>query len=385
LSVEITPFLVSAPDAVLADLRRRLAETRWPDEVADAGWDYGTNLSYLRELTDYWQTDFDWRAQERAINRFTQFQAVVDGLRIHFIHERGKGPAPMPLILTHGWPSAVMEMAKLVPLLTDPSGHGGDVRDAFDVVVPSLPGYGFSERPPRRGPWFTHARWATLMAGLGYERFGAQGGDVGAGVTTNLGRYFPEQVIGIHISSDLAAPTPIPAAADLSADEAEYLARVAKWEEEEGAYGSQQRTKPQTLAYGLNDSPVGLAAWIVEKFRAWSDCHGDVESRFSKDELLTTIMIYWITQTISSSTRGYYESAHAAPPDAAHAFVHAPTGAMIFPGEYLVGKVPRSWAERTYNIQRWTEAPRGGHFAALEEPELLAEDIRAFFRPLREL
>ncbi|HEX9068146.1 MAG TPA: epoxide hydrolase, partial [Ktedonobacterales bacterium] len=309
--MEITSFRVNVSEDVLVDLKQRLARTRWPDEPADAGWDYGVGLGYLRELTEYWQRQFDWRAQERAMNAFAQFRAEVDGLGIHFIHQRGTGPDPMPLILTHGWPSTFMEMARLIPLLTDPASHGGDARDAFDVVVPSLVGYGFSDRPAWRGPWRTHEYWAKLMAGLGYDRFAAQGGDVGAGVTTNLGRAFPERVIGIHLNSDLAWPSPIPDAAELSPQEREYLARVAQWRDEESGYSHEQRTSPQTLAYGLNDSPAGLAAWIVEKFRAWSDSHGDVESRFTKDALLTTVTTYWVTQTIGSSIRGYYEGAHA--------------------------------------------------------------------------
>jgi pimeloyl-ACP methyl ester carboxylesterase len=386
--MEQHPFTIHIPQEVLDDLAARLARTRWPDELesmsgAAASWDYGVSLSYLQALVNYWRAGFDWRAQERALNAWHHYRAEVDGLSIHFIHERGQGPQPFPLILTHGWPSTFAEMLKIIPLLTDPASYGGDPADAFDVVVPSLPGYGFSDRITQPGPWKTERRWAALMAGLGYERFGAQGGDVGAGVTTALGRFFPEQVVGIHLNSDLAAPSPLPTEADLSAAERDYLARLKRWEEEEGGYSHQQQTRPQTLAYGLNDSPVGLAAWIVEKFRAWSDCGGDVESRFSKDELLTTITIYWATQTISSSIRGYYQWPQHAAYSRPQGRVKVPTGVAVFPGEYLIGSVPREWAERTYNVQHWTEMPRGGHFAAQEEPELLVEDIRAFFRALR--
>jgi pimeloyl-ACP methyl ester carboxylesterase len=381
--MDMHPYTIAVPQAVLDDLAARLARTRWPDDVEGAGWDYGVNLAYLQELVDYWRTDFDWRKQERALNTWQQYQAEIDGLRIHFLYERGKGPNPLPLLLTHGWPSAFTEMLKVIPLLTDPASHGGDPADAFDVVVPSLPGYGFSDHVTWRGPWNTHGRWAALMRGLGYERFGAQGGDVGAGVTTALGRFFPEQVSGIHLSSDLASPSPLPPSVELSAEEQEYLARVARWEQEEGAYSHQQQTRPQTLAYGLTDSPVGLAAWIAEKFRAWSDCGGDVERRFSKDELLTTITLYWVTQTIGSSIRGYYQGGQNVGPSQRHTRVEVPTGVAVFPGEYLIGRVPRAWAERTYNIRHWTEMPRGGHFAALEEPELLVDDIRTFFRALR--
>jgi pimeloyl-ACP methyl ester carboxylesterase len=381
--MEYHPFTIDIPQAVLDDLAERLARIRWPDEVEDAGWDYGTNRAYLRTLVDYWRDGFDWRAQERALNAWHHYRAEVDGLGIHFIHERGKGPHPLPLILTHGWPSTFVELLKIIPLLTDPASHGGDPEDAFDVIVPSLPGYGFSDHITRRGSWNTHGRWAALMRGLGYERFVAQGGDVGAGVTTALGRFFPEQVIGIHLNSDLAWPSPMPDAADLSAAEQEYLARCQRWEKEEGGYSHQQQTRPQTLAYGLNDSPAGLAAWIVEKYRAWSDCQGDLERRFSKDELLTNITLYWATQSISSSMRGYYQGGQNTASSQPRSRVEVPTGVAIFPGEYLVGPVPREWAERSYNIQHWTEMPHGGHFAALEEPDLLARDIRAFFRTLR--
>jgi pimeloyl-ACP methyl ester carboxylesterase len=375
------PYTIHVPQAILDDLAARLAQTRWSGEVTDAGWDYGVNRAYLRDLVDYWRAQYDWRAQERRINVWKHFRAEIDGVGIHFIHERGVGPHPLPLIVTHGWPSTFIEMVKIIPRLTDPARFGGDPADAFDVVVPSLPGYGFSDAIPTRGPWRTHERWAQLMAGLGYARFGAQGGDVGAGVTTGLGRFFPDQVVGIHLSSDPVAPAPMPDAADLTPAEQDYLARLDHWEREEGAYSHQQRTRPQTLAYGLADSPVGLAAWIIEKFRAWSDCGGAIETRFTPDELLTNIMLYWVTGSMSSAMRGYYEAAHA--PAQPLPRVTVPTGYAMFPGEYLVGRVPREWVARAYNLQHWTELPRGGHFAALEEPDLLAEDIRAFFRGLR--
>jgi len=384
--VDIKPFKVQVPQAVLDDLQERLARTRWPDEVEGAQWDYGANLAYMKELLEYWRTSFDWRAQERAINAFAHFRAEIDGWGIHFIHERGKGPHPMPLIITHGWPSSFFEMLKIIPLLTDPASHGGDPADAFDVIVPSLPGFGFSDRRTRRGPLRAHEAWAKLMTdGLGYRRFAAQGGDIGAGVTSSLGRFYSEQVIGIHISSvDLVWPTPIPDATVLSEAEKDYLERVTRWEKEEGGYSHIQGTRPQTLAYGLNDSPAGLAAWIVEKWRAWSDCDGDVERCFSKDELLTTVTIYWVTGTINSSIRAYYESQHDPNPYPLKLGerIEVPTAVAMFPGEKdLI--VPREWAERCYDVRRWTEMPRGGHFAAMQEPELLAQDIRGFFRMLR--
>ena len=384
--MQIRPFEIHAPQADLDDLKERLAWTRWPDEVEGAGWDYGTNLAYLRELVDYWRTKFDWRAQEQALNTLPHYLATIDGWDIHFIHVRGERPGSIPLVITHGWPSSFVEMLKLIPRLTEPSKYGGDAADAFDVVVPSLPSFGFSQRRTRRGPLKAHEAWAQLMTeGLGYRRFAAQGGDIGAGVTSSLGRFYPDRVIGIHISSvDLVWPSPLPDAAQLSEAEKDYLARVERWEKEEGAYSHIQGTRPQTLAYGLNDSPAGLAAWIVEKWRAWSDCGGNVEASFTKDELLTNVTIYWITQTINSSIRAYYESQHNPNPNPLPLGqrIEVPTAVAMFPAEKEL-LVPRQFAERCYNIQRWTEMPRGGHFAALEQPELLAQDIREFFRTLR--
>ncbi|MEP7357803.1 MAG: epoxide hydrolase, partial [Anaerolineales bacterium] len=310
--MDIKPFTVSLRPAVLDDLRERLENTRWPDEVPGAGWDYGTSLRYMRALIDYWHEDFDWPAQERALNAFPHFLAEVDGQAIHFIHVRGRGPQPMPIIITHGWPSSFVEMLKLIPLLADPGAHGGDPADAFDVVVPSLPGFGFSQPRTARGPARTHEIWRRLMVdGLGYPRFAAQGGDVGARVTSALGRAYPDSLIGLHLSTvDLDWPTPMPAESELSDAEKDYLARVEHWDDTEGGYRHIQATRPQSLAYGLNDSPAGLAAWIVEKWQAWSDCGGDPDNSFSQDELLTNITLYWATQTINSSMRYYYERRH---------------------------------------------------------------------------
>ncbi len=380
--MEVQPFKVAVDDGVMEDLRRRLAGTRWPDEIPASGWDYGSNLAYLKELVEYWRTSFDWRAQEKLINSFNHFRAEVEELNIHFIHERGKGPNPTPLIITHGWPSSFFEMYKIVPLLADPGSHGGDPADAFDVVAPSLPGFGFSDRPTQRGMDILRVAdlWAKLMTEkLGYLRFGAQGGDIGAGVTSRLGFAHPENLTGIHLTS-VTRPTPYlgPGARELSDAEKAHLDQREKWQQAEGGYSHIQGTKPQTLSYGLNDSPAGLAAWIVEKYRTWSDCGGDVESRFTKDELLTTITIYWITQTISSSTRMYYENQRQVWSLKSGERVQVPSGIALFPQE--ISQPPREWAERSYNVCRWTEMPRGGHFAALEEPELLAQDIRAFFR-----
>jgi microsomal epoxide hydrolase len=382
-TLNIRPFRVEVPQDDLDDLRERLARTRWADEVEGAGWDYGTSLGYLRELTDYWREGFDWRAQEEAINRFTNFRATIGGFGLHFIHERGKGPDPLPILLAHGWPDSFYRFHKLIPLLTDPGSHGGDPADSFDVVVPSLPGYGFSDRPTDRG--MTGERVTGLFHGLmtealGYQRFAAHGGDIGSGLTEMLARKHAASLAGIHLTdvpySHMFTMTPD----DLSGAEREYLAAGQRWLMQEGAYAMVQSTRPQTLAYGLNDSPAGLAAWIVEKFRAWSDCGGDVEERFTKDELLTNVTIYWATQTIRSSFLPYYEG-QGDPSGGAWPRVEVPTGVAIFPKDIV--PAPRDYGERIFDVRRWTEMPRGGHFAAMEEPELLAEDLRAFFRDLR--
>jgi pimeloyl-ACP methyl ester carboxylesterase len=383
MQMQMQPTTINIPQADLDDLYRRLELMRWTDEIPGDGWSHGTNLAYLRELVGYWQTTFDWRLQERHLNTYAQYRATVDGIGIHFLHVRGTGPHPMPLILTHGWPSSFVEMLKIIPLLTDPTSYGGNPTDAFDVVVPSLPGFGFSDRPPQGG--LTSAQtadvWTHLMANvLGYSRFGAHGGDVGGGVTNHLGRFHAHEVLGIHLLGVPAQPYLGPDAPALSEREKAYFEAVARWDVEEGAYAHIQQTRPQTLAYGLNDSPVGLAAWIVEKFRAWSDCDGEVERRFTKDELLTNISLYWFTQTINSSFGPYW--AYVEPvPFVKGERIEVPVAVAVFPKN--IDHPPRELAERVYNLHRWTEMPRGGHFPALEEPELLAEDIRAFFRPLR--
>ena len=383
--MEIEPFVIDVPQAVLDDLGARLADARWPDEIPGTGWDYGTNMAYLRELVGYWRTEYDWRAQERRLNEFRHFRTTVDGLGVHFIHERGKGPDPFPLIISHGWPGSVVEMLRIIPMLTDPASYGGNPADSFDVVVPSLPGYGFSEKPVDRGMSNRRiaAMWHTLMTeGLGYARFGAQGGDWGGMISSRLGFDFPQSVAGVHVNLVTGVPNfrgePDP---PLTEAEHEFLRQARRWFEDEGGYFHLQRTKPQTLGFGLNDSPVGLAAWIIEKFRTWSDCGGNPENSYTRDELLTNIMIYWVTQSGPSSVRHYYENRvdnwRLEPGER----VEVPCGVAIFPVE--INRPPREWAERTHNVQRWTEMPRGGHFAAMEQPELLAEDVRAFFRDVR--
>jgi pimeloyl-ACP methyl ester carboxylesterase len=379
----IQPFRIDVADAALADLRNRIACTRWPDEVAGSGWDYGTNRHYLRQLLAYWRDEFDWREQERRLNAFSHFLTDVDGLTLHYFLEPGRGPSPMPIILVHGWPSTFFEMTKLAPLLADPAAHGGDPADSFDVVVPSLPGCGFSEKPHAAGMHKTRMAelFAKLMTDtLKYARFAARGGDVGSGVVALLGLDYPDRLIGIHVS-DIVRPYLGPGARHFTDAERTFYEEERIWMEKEGAYDHLQATKPQTLGYGLNDSPAGLAAWLVEKYRSWSDCGGDVERRFTKDELLTQVTLYWVTETINSANRLYYERDRHPRAFGPEDRVRVPTAVTIFPGD--IDRPPREWGERVYDVRRWTVMPRGGHFAALEEPELLAQDIREFFRGQR--
>ena len=383
--MKVRPFTIAVENSVLDDLRQRLADTRWPDEIPNTGWDYGSNLTYIKELVDYWRTDFDWRAQEAKLNAFNHFKSEVDGLDIHFIHEKGKGPNPIPLIITHGWPSCFFEMTKIIPLLADPASYGGDAADSFDVVAPSLPGFGFSDHAQDRGMEIQRVAgmWNKLMSqNLGYPKFGAQGGDIGSGVTARLGFAHSDTLYGIHLTS-ITRPTPYlgPGSKPVTDAEQALITQRDKWFQDEGGYNHIQGTKPQTLAYGLNDSPVGLAAWIVEKYRTWSDCGGDVEKSYTKDELLTIVTIYWVTQTISSSTRMYFENQKHLWTMEKDQKVPTPAGMAMCPQE--ISKPPREWGERSYDVRRWTEMANGGHFAALEEPQLLAEEVRAFFRDFR--
>ena len=384
--MSIQTFKIAIPQSTLDDLRARLAHTRWPDEVEGSDWDYGTNLGYMKDLVDYWQHEFDWRAQEAKLNQFAQFRAEIKGHGIHFIHERGKGPNPLPIILFHGWPDSFYRMHKIIPQLTDPASYGGNPADSFDVIVPSLPGFGFSDHPRELGA--NSIRTAGLLARLmtevlGYKRFAAAGGDIGSRVTRLLALANPELLIGIHLT-DVGFPREIAFPPDLSNPspaEQQFLGSVQRWFMQEGAYAMLQSTKPQTLAFGLNDSPVGLAAWIVEKFRAWSDCGGDIEQRFSKEELLNNIMIYWVTETISSSAHLYFEDSHAAPQLKQGQYIEVPAGVATFPKDLTLP--PRELGERFLRVQRWTQMPRGGHFAALEEPRLLVDDMRVFFNDLK--
>jgi pimeloyl-ACP methyl ester carboxylesterase len=385
------PFQVHVPDATLDDLRQRLTNTRSTESgVAELGWSAGTDPGYLRELIRYWLNDFDWRSQEAKINRLSHFHASIEGLRIHFIHERGKGPNPFPLILTHGYPDSFCRFAKIIPMLTDPKSFGGRAEDAFDVVVPDLPGYGFSDRPAKAGTVFRVSDiWARLMGDeLGYKKFGAHGGDWGSTVTEQLARSHAESVVAIHLT-DVPFGHTFQKPDDLSSDEEQFFKNNEQWLQMEGAYALIQSTKPQSLAQGLNDSPAGLASWILEKFHGWTDCGGKIESRFTKDELLTNIMIYWATESIGSSFLPYYDYANASALTWMKEGMKKWTGSSRVPAAFAlfpkdISRPPREWAERFFHVRRWTEMPRGGHFAAMEEPELLAEDIRTWFRTFRD-
>ncbi len=367
-----TPFLIDIADDVIDDLRSRIRLTRWPDAAPGEPWSQGTDLLYLRGMLDYWANGFDWGAQQRALNLLPQFIADVDGTTVHYVHVRARSGVGIPLILTHGWPGTFVELLPLVPLL---SGN-------FDLVIPSLPGYGFSPRPPRTGIDRRHVArlWHRLMQGLGYERFGAYGTDFGAGVATFLGLDQPDDLIGIHLSTFELAPVLDHQSPELSAEEREYIAQAERWSEVERGYSQIQSTKPQTVGYGLNDSPAGLAAWVIEKWRSWSDSHGDLDATIPRDTLLTMLTIYWATQTITSSMRDYFDNRWSTQAHTARDYVRVPTAFARFGNEFIPeGEPPRTFAERLYNVQRWTMMPRGGHFAATEQPALLAADIAAFF------
>jgi microsomal epoxide hydrolase len=385
----IRPFRIDVAPEVLRDLGQRLQNTRWTYQLEGAHWDAGTDQVYLKELVTYWRDTYDWREHEATLNQFAHFSTRVDEIGLHFVHERGKGPNPYPLLLTHGYPDSFYRFAKIIPLLTDPTAFGGRAEDSFDVVVPDLPGYGFSDRPPKLGTVFNvGALWASLMTdSLGYRHFGAHGGDWGGTVTEQLARSHSDCVSAIHLT-DVPFWHLLDKPDDPSSAERKLFEHNDKWLQKEGAYALIQSTKPQSLAQGLNDSPAGLAAWMVEKFRAWSDCGGDIEARFTKDELLTHVMIYWTTESIGPSFLTYFDYANASALAWLKEGLKKWTGSSSVPAAFAlfpadISHPPREWAERFFNVQRWTEMPRGGHFAAMEEPALLAEDIRAWFRPFR--
>jgi pimeloyl-ACP methyl ester carboxylesterase len=385
MPIKSTRFTLRIPDADIADLRDRLGRSRFPDQVPGGGWDYGTDVTYLRQLTEYWRNVFDWRAEEAALNAFPQFRVPLDGIDLHYLHVPGVGPDPMPLLLLHGWPGSVFEFLDIIPRLTDPARFGGDARDAFTVVAPSLPGYGLSFRPGQKRfgvPEMADCVAALMQDVLGYSSFGAQGGDWGAAVTSRLGYAHADRMIGIHINLMMAAGRDPSSFPNPTEEERDYLGELARWTREETGYQWIQGTRPQTLAFGLTDSPAGLAAWIVEKFRAWSDCNGDVESAISRDRMLADIALYWFTGAIGSSFWPYYARVHGSAILPVGHTISVPTGYAQFPREIL--KPPRSAAARIFtDIRRWSIMPKGGHFAALEQPELLAGEVRAFFRELR--
>ncbi len=383
--MKLKPFSIPFSQPDFDDLRNRLERSRWPDPSPGLAWEYGVDLRFLQQICRYWKDEFDWKLQVGRLSTFHHYRYESDD-GIHFLHERGKGPFPIPLILTHGWPGSFIEMLRIIPLLTDPAANGGDATDAFDVVIPSLPGFGFSNRPVNRGMnvFRVAELWVELMSELGYDRFAAQGGDIGAGVSTALGLRHSHRILGLHLNYIPGSYRPCLAQRpELSGDEQKFLAMAASWSEESGAYAHMQRTRPHTAAYGLNDSPAGLAAWILEKFQEWSDCDGDLYRRFSRDEVLTNVTLYWMTQTIASSFRMYYENKKAPLQFGDGDFVSPPCAIARFPKELPMP--PREWIERGYNVQSWTEMPSGGHFAAMEEPELLVQDIRAFFRRFRHI
>jgi pimeloyl-ACP methyl ester carboxylesterase len=377
MSDAVEPYEIRVDDAVLDDLRTRLARTRFPDQIEGTGWEYGVPIAYLRELTDDWRTAYDWRVQEAKLNELDHFRTRLDGQLVHFVHARSPHAGAFPLLLTHGWPGSIVEFLDVIPMLTHPEAHGGDAADAFHVVAPSLPGYGFSE-PTRTTGWDVAriARaFAELMSRLGYDRYCAQGGDWGAQVATRIGAFDPH-CAALHLNMPIADP-PEEAVA-LSDDDKAGLAALQQFQRDESGYALEQSTKPQTLGAALNDSPAGLLAWIVEKFRAWSDCNGDPETAFTREKLLTNVTVYWVTQTITSSARLYWEHMHSREKPAA---VTVPTGVARYPKEVL--RFPRPWVERRYNVVRWTDMPRGGHFAAMEEPALFVRDLREFGRSIR--
>jgi pimeloyl-ACP methyl ester carboxylesterase len=382
----VEPFRIDVPDAELDDLRQRLDVASWPERETVDDWSQGVPLDYMKELCAYWATGYDWRATEARLNGLPQFRAEIDGLGIHLLHVRSRDPDALPLVITHGWPGSIVEFLKVIGPLTDPAAHGGDPADAFHVVCPSLPGYGFSDKPQRTG-WGVEriaAAWAELMARLGYERYGAQGSDWGTSISARIGQSDPEHVVGIHLTPPLAPPDPA-TFDDLTDRERGALASLQHAAEWESGYSMEHSTRPQTIGYALADSPVALAAWIIEKFRAWTDCDGHPENVLTRDELLDNLMLYWLPRTGASSARLYWESLKqvneliAGP---VRDLVEAPTGCSIFPKE--LQRPSRRWAEQRFSdIRHWNELDRGGHFAAFEQPALFVDEVRSFFRLVR--
>ncbi|MEO8910245.1 MAG: epoxide hydrolase family protein, partial [Gemmatimonadaceae bacterium] len=371
------PFAISVPEEAIDNLRLRLRQTQWPDTVMGSGWAYGVDLDWMKAIAEYWRNQFDWRAQERELNAYPHYIGTIDGFRIHYLHFRSKHTNAVPLIITHGWPGSFLELLKVAPIPANSSS------DPFHVVVPSLPGFGFSERPSTAGmnTFRTAELWVKLMRQLGYDRFMAQGGDIGANVSSVMAWKHPDAVLALHLNYIPGSYRPWvdEATQPLRAEEIAFKQRAQTWYEENGGYWHVQATQPQTLGFALNDSPIGLAAWLIDKYRAWSDCDGVVERRFSRDELLTHVSLYWFTETIASSCRMYLESRRAPLAFGPDERIVVPCGVLHLAKEEPMP--PRTWAERAYSIVRWTEKPAGGHFAAWEEPELFATDVREFAAP----
>jgi pimeloyl-ACP methyl ester carboxylesterase len=379
VTAEIEPFHIDIPDGDLADLRDRLARTRWPDRETVGDWSQGMPLAYLQDLCRYWAEAYDWRAREAYLNSFPQFRTEIDGLGIHFIHARSPVEDALPLVITHGWPGSIVEFHKVIGPLSDPVAHGGHAGDAFHVVCPSLPGYGFSDKPRRPG-WGVERiadAWAALMDRLGYRRYGAQGGDWGAGVTRQLAGRHPDHMAGIHLNMVVVAPD-LTDPGELTATEREWLASMQHYADLDSGYRKEQSTRPQTLGYGLVDSPAGQCAWIVEKFWSWTDSDGDPLTVLSRDEILDNVMLHWLPATGASSARLYWESDTSRP----RGKVTVPSGCSIFPHEII--RPSRRWAEKDFTDIRWWDEPaRGGHFAAFEQPEIFVDQVRSFFRLVR--
>ena len=375
---EITPFTINTPEEQLTDLRKRINNTRWAEEECVDDWSQGIPLTYVREIADYWANQYDWRKSEQYLNTFDHFQTNIDDLDIHFIHQKSPHPDAYPLIITHGWPGSIVEFHKVIQPLVDPTKHGGKAEDAFHVVCPSLPGYGFSGKPSQSG-WGVEKiaeTWDQLMVRLGYENYGAQGGDWGAAVTTQIGRNIGH-CDAIHINMPIGRPTP-ESLQDPTDEEKSALEGLTYYQEWDSGYSKQQSTRPQTLGYGLVDSPVGQMAWIIEKFWSWMDCDGHPENTLTRDELLDNVMLYWLTASGASSARLYWESFGSF---GGGDKVELPTGVASFPKEII--RSPRRWCEESYNITHWTTMPRGGHFGAFEQPELFINDLRIFFKTIR--
>ena len=379
----VQPFTLRVPDEKLAEIRLRLVNARWPKLRPNTGWLMGTDEAFLGRAVSHWLNEFDWRAQETALNRLPQFTTELDGLKIHFVHMRSHEEDAMPLLLAHGWPGSFAQYADLIPRLTDPVRHGGAPEDAFDVVLPSLPGFAFSDPFPNGGPRGRIADlWHELMVEtLGYPKFGAAGGDIGSDVVTRLALQHPDSLLGLHLT-DVRDPWLGPRTPPLTMAEQSYRAAQDRWYAAEGAYDHLQATKPHTLGFALHDSPLGAMAWIVEKMRAWSDCGGELERRFTLDQLLTNITLYLATDSLATSFQLYHDRVNHPQAFMPGERVHVPTAVALFPAE-TPATPPREWAERAYNVMRWTAMPRGGHFPFAEEPDLLALDLREFFRQFR--